>query len=102
MIVIDKPKTTGRYRRKQVEEMTGIPARRIQFYTEQGLLPMVDTATGRGKEREYSLDDVSRLSIIKGMAELGITLSMIKVYLNDENGKAKLINKCRDLMRLAE
>ncbi len=73
------------YRRKQVEEITGIPARRIQFYTDQGVLPSVEKATGRGREREYSRDDVFRLAVVNEFFYMGIQLSTIKVFLeNDE------------------
>lgn len=72
------------YRRKQVEEMTGLPARRIHFYTDQGLLPAVEKSTGRGIERKYSKDDVFRLAIIREMAELGLALQAIKTFLMEE------------------
>lgn len=69
------------YRRKQIEEITRIPARRIQFYTDQGLLPDVEKETGRGIERRYSEQDFNTLLIIREMADAGISLAQIKRFL---------------------
>jgi DNA-binding transcriptional MerR regulator len=66
------------FSRKDVEKMTGIPALRIKFYTEQGLCPGVAVNTGRGNERRYTHDNVVRLAVVKALSEAGISLSMIK------------------------
>lgn len=60
--------------------MLGIPALRIKFYTEQGLCPGVEVKTGRGNERRYSENDVVMLSLVKELAEVGISLSQIKLF----------------------
>lgn len=64
--------------RKQVSEMTGIPERRILFYTESGLLPSMKRDTGRGISREYSSHDVHILSIVKRLSVIGFSLKTIK------------------------
>ena len=63
--------------RKKAEAMVGIPARRIQFYTDNDLVKL-DKATGRGKERRYSRDNLLELLVIKELAEKHIELSMIR------------------------
>jgi len=65
--------------RKEVAEITGIPDRRILFYTEQpGLLLGMKTDTGRGTAREYSIGSIFYLLIIKELSSLGLSLAKIK------------------------
>ena len=66
------------YRRKEVEQITGIPARRIQFYSDSGLLHLVEASPGRGRERKYSRDNVLEFLIIKELSKYRIELSEIK------------------------
>ena len=77
------------YRRKEVESLIGIPARRIQFYTENGLVPDVHKETGRGNERKYSRDDVFRLAVIQEMSDLGLGLATIKIFLRSDDSIQK-------------
>lgn len=66
------------YRRKEVEQITGIPARRIQFYSENGLLHLAEINTGRGRERLYTKENILELLIIGELSKYKIGLSEIK------------------------
>ena len=66
------------YIRKKVEEITGIPARRIQFYTDSGLISLEDRHTGRGRERKYTKRNLLELLIIKELSRLKVELSQIR------------------------
>jgi len=64
--------------RKQVSIITGIPDRRVLFYTEQGILKDFNKNTGRGSARHYSEHDVHILNIIKRLSVIGFELKKIK------------------------
>jgi DNA-binding transcriptional MerR regulator len=66
------------YRRKEVEEITGIPARRIQFYSDNGLLNLAEASPGRGRERKYTKTNLLELLVVKELAKRKIELSEIK------------------------
>ena len=66
------------YIKKEVEQITGVPARLIQFYTESGLLHLDNINTGRGNTRKYSKNDIIELMIIGILGKYGITLSKVK------------------------
>ena len=55
--------------RKEVEKITGVPARRIQFYTENGALSVDKLHTGRGRERKYSGENILELLVINELAK---------------------------------
>ena len=74
--------------RKDVEEITRIPARRIQFYTDNGLVT-IDRETGKGRERRYSLRNVIELLIVAELAKHRIELNKIKQIMNDLREKEK-------------
>lgn len=78
-----------KYIRKMVEQATNIPARRIQFYTDAGLIKLGEQHTGRGKERHYSKIDMLRLLIIKELDKIGITLATIKSIFRFIDSKVK-------------
>ncbi len=65
-------------RRKQVEKITGIPARRIQFYTDSGLLKLAEQTPGKGNERKYHRTDILALLIIAELSKYGMSLAKIK------------------------
>ena len=70
------------YSRKEVAEITGIPERRVLFYTEQPLLlPSVKTDVGRGIAREYDAEAVFFLLLVNELAGLGFSLSRIRLLL---------------------
>jgi DNA-binding transcriptional MerR regulator len=69
--------------RKEVAEITGIPDRRILFYTEQPLLlPGVKRDTGRGTARVYNIESVFYLLLIKELSSLGLSLARIRLVLS--------------------
>lgn len=73
--------------RKQVAEITGIPERRVLFYTEQQILPGFNIATGRGNSREYSLDDIFCLAVANEITASGVGLSKVKPMMTTIYGK---------------
>lgn len=69
--------------RKEVAEITGIPDRRVLFYTEQPLLlPGIKTDTGRGTARAYGLESIFYLLLIKELSALGLSLTRIRLIIN--------------------
>lgn len=71
------------YTRKEVADITGIPDRRVLFYTEQpGLLPGIQRAVGRGNAREYTLKSIFYLLLINELGELGVSLSIARHVVN--------------------
>ena len=66
------------YIRKEVQAITEIPARRIQFYSDSGLLNLTDSSPGKGKERLYSKENILELLIISELSKYKIGLSEIK------------------------
>lgn len=74
-------KTT--WTRKEVSRITGIPDRRVLFYTEQPfLLPFVKKETGRGTAREYNVKDIFCLLLVKELDSLGLSLTRIRLILH--------------------
>jgi DNA-binding transcriptional MerR regulator len=69
--------------RKEVKDITEIPARRVQFYTEQDLLTLDETNPGRGRERRYSRQNLFELLVIRVLSRFGVELSKIKEILID-------------------
>jgi len=74
---------TQQYSRKKAEKIVAIPARRIQFYSDSGLLSLDVQTPGRGRERVYSIQNLLELMIIKELANQKIELSRIKKILRD-------------------
>ena len=75
----NKPSKKGAgYIRKEASEITKIPARTIQYYTDRGFVtPGVAAPTGRGTTRRYSLKNLVELSFVKELSEHGYTLEKI-------------------------
>lgn len=83
------------YLRKEVSAMLDIPARRVQFYTEQGLLSGFLAETGQGNERRYSRRNVLEFAIVKTLSDTGLALANIKWFMNQVlniNGEEKVYN----------
>ena len=74
---------TQEYSRKKAEKIVAIPARRIQFYSDSGLLSLDVQTPGRGRELVYSIQNLLELMIIKELANQKIELSRIKKILRD-------------------
>jgi len=64
------------YKPKEVEEKTGIPTRRIQFYVESGLISIGNP--GRGASRRFTEKNLLELLLIAELAKNGIELNKIK------------------------
>lgn len=88
------------YIRKEVEEITEIPARRIQFFTDSDLLSL-NKQTGRGRERLYSPQNIFELLIVKELSKHGVQLAQIKRIIIDLPKKIK-INAFFDFTRFEE
>lgn len=70
------------YIRKEVEELIGMSARKIQFYTDLGLvIPAVENPTGRGTTRRYSRRNMFELLIIQELVRNGVTLENVKTLM---------------------
>lgn len=70
------------FTRKELEEILGIPARRIQFYTDEELLvPEVDNPKGRGTTRKYSRFNLLELLIVRELSDSGVQLVKLKEIL---------------------
>jgi DNA-binding transcriptional MerR regulator len=66
------------YIRKEASEITKIPARTIQYYTDRKFVtPEVAAPTGRGTTRRYSLKNLVELSFVKELSGHGYTLEKI-------------------------
>lgn len=79
----NKPSKKGAgYIRKEASEITKIPARTIQFYTDRGFVtPDVAAPKGRGTTRRYSLKNLVELSLVKELSGHGYTLEKIEVIM---------------------
>lgn len=67
--------------RKEVSEITGIPDRRLLFYSEQNILPGFKKTVGRGTPRSYSIKDIFYLLLIKELDVLGLSLTKIRALI---------------------
>jgi DNA-binding transcriptional MerR regulator len=71
------------YSTKEIAEITAMAPRRVTFYTDQGVVtPEVDVGAGRGKVRRYSFHNLLQFQIIKCLADLGMTISKVKLIIN--------------------
>ena len=78
------------FARNELEEILGIPARRIQFYTDEGLLiPEVDNPKGRGTTRRYSKFNLLELLIVRELSDSGVQLVKLK----------EILSKLRELVK---
>ena len=65
--------------RKELEALTRIPARTIQYYTDRQLLyPDIDAPTGRGTRRKYSRKNLFELFLIQQLSHNNIKLDVIR------------------------
>ncbi|MEC9347413.1 MAG: Cu(I)-responsive transcriptional regulator [Pseudomonadota bacterium] len=64
----------------QVAERSGVPAKTIRYYEDQGLLPAADRA-GNGY-RVYGKDDVHRLQFIARARSLGFSVKDVSLLLD--------------------
>jgi DNA-binding transcriptional MerR regulator len=70
-------------RKETAELLDKMPARTVQFYSEQpGLLPDLERYVGRGKVRKYSRNDLVTLKVIKELVFYGMTVGKISAIFN--------------------
>ncbi|NIM96659.1 MAG: MerR family transcriptional regulator [candidate division Zixibacteria bacterium] len=68
----------GEFQRREAAENSGIPARRVQFYTDVGVIRLDEQHTGRGRERAYSRQNLFELLVVKELADQKIELAQIR------------------------
>ncbi|MBW2580714.1 MAG: MerR family transcriptional regulator [Deltaproteobacteria bacterium] len=87
------------YIRKEASDITQIPARTIQYYTDRGFVtPDVAAPTGRGTTRRYSLKNLVELSLVKELSGHGYTLEKIEKIMGKVSGSLdKYWNKSSDI-----
>ena len=90
------------FRRKKAEKITGTPARRIQFLTDNGVLLMEEGKPGRGRERLYSHQNLFELMIIKELSSHKVELSRIKEIMVDFPERYPKLKKRFDFELLTE
>lgn len=73
---------TKKYTRKEISEIVGIPDRRVEFYTNQGVLSEGFWKVGRGIPRKYSQINIVELFIVKKLSANGVDLAMSKIILH--------------------
>jgi DNA-binding transcriptional MerR regulator len=67
------------YTKKQISEITGLPPRMVQFYTDEGLVtPEVDKGKGRGRVRRYGQRNLFSFALIKELNDYGIRIDKIR------------------------
>ncbi len=67
------------FTKKQASEITGLPMRGIQYYTERMLvIPEVDPGEGKGQNRRYSKKNLVEFGVIKELTEYSMAFSQIK------------------------
>jgi len=77
-----------KYLRRDIKRITGLPDRRIQFYSDSGVLGEL-TSPGRGNERVYSRDDLFKFMIIAELRLYGIEISKIKKIFSRQSEQAE-------------
>lgn len=65
----------------EVSERTGIPARMLRYYEQQGLLSSSRADNGY---RSYDESDVERAARVRGLIQAGLSTRMVKVVLDLE------------------
>ena len=64
----------------ELSGLSGVPVRRIRFYSDRGLLPpQARTASGY---RVYSETDLARLGLIRALRDAGVSLETIRKTLS--------------------
>ncbi|MBQ8350934.1 MAG: MerR family transcriptional regulator [Clostridia bacterium] len=74
----------------EVERLTGLTAKAIRLYETKGLLDVNRTSN---TYREYDFANVERLSKIKALRELGVSLSDISLYFSGIHTLSEMIAK---------
>ncbi len=80
----------------EIEKRTGLTAKAIRLYEEKGLLTV---ARRDNSYRDYSKLDVERLTQIKVLREMGISLSEIRLYFNGVITRQELLLRCKEKLQ---
>lgn len=64
-----------RFTMAELEEATGVSARNIRYYIQEGLIP---PAAGRGKSSYYTPEHVEQLEIVRDLRARGLSLDEIR------------------------
>jgi DNA-binding transcriptional MerR regulator len=101
---IQIPRRQAGYIRKEAFEITQIPARTIQYYTDRKFVtPEVAAPTGRGTTRRYSLKNLVELSFVKELSEHGYTLEKIEGIMDVVRGSlAEYWYKSLDIAKVTD
>lgn len=85
---------------KQAEEATGIQKRNIRFYEKEGLV--VPERNESNDYREYSLEDIQNLKLIRMLRTLDMPLDQIKDILDHTITLEAAIEKQKELLKARE
>ncbi len=98
------PRKQDGYIRKEASEITEIPARTIQYYTDRKFVtPDVAAPTGRGTTRRYSLKNLVELSFVKELSEHGYSLEKIEGIMDVVRGSlAEYWYKSLDIVKVTD
>jgi len=67
------------YDSKTASRIVGVSLRQLQYWDERDFIrPSVQLAEGRGTKRLYSFNDLVCLKVVKGLAQHGFSLQMIR------------------------
>ena len=69
---------TEKFKKREVVEMLGIPSRRLQFITDQGLLSDTEAFPGRGRDRFYSRVNLFEILLVEELSKYGMPTSFVK------------------------
>lgn len=91
------------FNKKEIVEMTGLPPRTIQFYTEEGIIiPEIENPGGRGKRRKYSEHNLKQLYILKELIGIGMNLKKIRCFLSNAPEKREIIKAMTNILSSLE
>lgn len=79
--------------KSEIEELTGLASRLINFYTTEGVVKPLSGGGGRGQAWKYSEKNRVQFHIIKSLAGFGITVQKIKLVIEK-------LDKLQDFKRL--
>ena len=71
------------FKKREVVEKIGIPSRRLQFITDQGLLTDAEMYPGRGRDRFYSRINIFEILVIEELSKYGMPTVTIKNILKN-------------------
>ncbi|WP_179295641.1 MerR family transcriptional regulator [Bacillus sp. FJAT-45350] len=84
----DIPRNIALFPISVVEEMTGLTARQIRYYEDQGL---ITPARNDGNQRIFSLQDIDCFAEIKSLIDQGVNIAGIKAVFESKEQKANII-----------